>query len=82
MPHLQPTRECVYIACVDRSTLPELEPAELRVIAGLAGGLDQRTVEKYLRGLTTNRRKRRAIERALRESGRAAYIRRPSLAKA
>jgi hypothetical protein len=57
--------------------LPELEPAELRIVAGLAGGIDQRTVEKYLRGMNTNRRKRRAIERALRERGLGAYVRRP-----
>jgi len=60
----------------------DLEPSDVRIIAGRAGGLDWRTVDKYLRGYNTNRRKRRAIETALRDLGWAHLVRRPGLAKA
>lgn len=53
----------------------DLSPADIRKIAGYAGGLYPTTVEKYLRGMNTNARKRKLIERALRELGWANLIR-------
>jgi hypothetical protein len=55
---------------------PELDPSELVVVAGYAGGVDPRTVGKYLDGGNTKPRKRRAIERALRALGMGGYVRR------
>lgn len=56
--------------------IPDLDTSDLIVIAGRAGGIDPRTVDKYLRGYNTNRRKRRAIEKALRDEGMEGYVRR------
>jgi hypothetical protein len=52
-----------------------LEPSDIVVIAGHAGGIDPRTVDRYLRGLSVRRRKQVSIERALRELGMGAFVR-------
>jgi hypothetical protein len=65
----------------------DLEPGDIVVIAGhaLQNGyvrtLDPRTVDRYLRGMTTRERKRKAIERSMRELGWGAFVRKPSIAK-
>lgn len=52
----------------------------LRVIA-VRANCDPRTVAKYLRGMKTNRRNRKAIEKALADEGYGSMVRRPGLAK-
>ncbi len=61
---------------MQRQALPELEESDVVRIAGRAGGIDPRTVNGYLRGGNTKRRKRRAIEKALRALGMRGYVRR------
>jgi hypothetical protein len=69
---------------VEKPDASDLSPSDVRVIAGLAGGVREETVVGYLDGSReTQDEKRRAIDRALRERGWAHLIRThgPGLAK-
>jgi hypothetical protein len=55
--------------------LGTLTPSDIRRIAGIAGGVQENTVMRYLAGAKTRGAKRYAIEAALRALGLEGYVR-------